>query len=260
MRDVTGEYWGATRHPWSCLVFVVPLLALYEVGLYCLGPTPVALLRNGADIWLRTSLGLAGVSPTWAPFALLVILLAWTALYREARPHDPVSVWIGMTVESIGFAALLYALGQGLWPVIHAVSGMLEGQRAAPVLDMSQRGDLSCIPEPAVVNLVRYLGAGIYEETLFRLLLFSGLLAAFQVGELPRSWSIGLAGLASALVFAGAHNLGAGGETFHSAVFLFRTLAGAYFAALYCTRGFGIAVGAHAGYDVLIGLLVRNNA
>ena len=65
------------------------------------------------------------------------------------------------------------------------------------------------------------------------------------------------AGAVSATVFAAAHNLGPYGEPFHARAFLFRALAGLYFALLYALRGFGIAVGAHAGYDVLVGVLVR---
>ena len=45
-------------------------------------------------------------------------------------------------------------------------------------------------------------------------------------------------------------------ETFDAYVFFFRTLAGLYFVLLYQLRGFGVAVGAHAGYDVLVGLLI----
>src|SRR5262249_23206098 len=112
-------------------------------------------------------------------------------------------------------------------------------------------------PDPTVVDLVRYCGAGIYEETLFRLWFFSGLLAAFNLAELPRRTGLVLAAAASALLFAGAHNVGPYGEPFQGSLFLFRTLAGLYFAWLYCVRGFGIAVGAHAGYDVLIGLFAK---
>ena len=35
---------------------------------------------------------------------------------------------------------------------------------------------------------------------------------------------------------------------------MFRTLAGGFFAVLFLYRGFGIAAGTHAGYDVLIAL------
>jgi Type II CAAX prenyl endopeptidase Rce1-like len=257
-----GDYWAATRHPWSCVLFVVPLLLIYEIGLYFLGPTPVALLRNGADIWLRAGLASAGVSPVYgAPVILLLILLAWTLLYREARPHDPVGVWVGMTVESVVFAALLYAFSQALWPYIQSLCGVLEGRSArmaaaALALPSSDAAGPRA-SEPALVNLVRYVGAGIYEESIFRLLLFSGLLAIFNLAELPRRWTVGIAALASALLFAGAHHLGPAGEPFQGSLFLFRTLAGIYFAWIYCVRGFGIAVGAHAGYDVLVGLLVK---
>ena len=38
--------------------------------------------------------------------------------------------------------------------------------------------------------------------------------------------------------------------------FVFRTVAGLYFTALFVARGFGVAVGAHIGYDVLVGVVV----
>jgi membrane protease YdiL (CAAX protease family) len=201
------------------------------------------------------------VAPAYgAPVALVLLMLAWTLLYREQRPRDPVGVWIGMNVESVVFAAFLYAASQGLWPLLQSLGGVLEGRHArTPVLWVRFLHEVAGppAPEPALVNLVRYLGAGIYEEMLFRLVFLSGLLAAFNLAELPRRWSIGCAAVASALLFAGAHNLGPHGEPFQGSLFLFRTLAGVYFAWIYCVRGFGIAVGTHAGYDVLVGLFLR---
>jgi membrane protease YdiL (CAAX protease family) len=263
MLPVGGEYWPRPRHPWSCVLFVLPLLMIYEVGLHFLGPTPVANLRNGADVWLRSSLASVGVAPAYgAPVALLLLMLTWTLLYREQRPRDPVGVWIGMNVESVIFAAFLYVASQGLWPLLQTLGGVLDDRHAkTPVLELARRAyEVSGPPvaEPALVNLVRFVGAGIYEEALFRLVLLSGLLAAFNLAELPRRWSIGCAAVASALLFAGAHNLGPHGEPFQGSLFLFRTLAGVYFAWIYCVRGFGIAVGTHAGYDVLVGLFLRS--
>jgi membrane protease YdiL (CAAX protease family) len=55
--------------------------------------------------------------------------------------------------------------------------------------------------------------------------------------------------------FAGAHHLGTLGEPFQWYAFLFRTMAGAFFAALFIYRGFGIAAGTHAAYDMLVGLI-----
>jgi hypothetical protein len=76
-------------------------------------------------------------------------------------------------------------------------------------------------------------------------------------GDFPRPAATTLAAVVSAVLFAAAHHLGAGLESFQATVFLYRTLAGLYFAWLFALRGFGIAVGAHAGYDVLVGLILR---
>jgi hypothetical protein len=56
-------------------------------------------------------------------------------------------------------------------------------------------------------------------------------------------------------LFSLAHYVGPHGDEIRLASFIFRTLAGAFFAVLFVVRGFGIAVGAHAGYDILVGLL-----
>ena len=57
----TGGYVPATRHPWPCLLFVFPLLVIYEVGVFSLGGAQPETVRNGADHWLRCGLGAVGV-------------------------------------------------------------------------------------------------------------------------------------------------------------------------------------------------------
>lgn len=252
MSSSSGSYWSATRHPWACILFVLPLLVVYEVGLYLLGPMQPEYLRNGADVWLRAALDAGGFSSAWgAPILLLAVLLAWGFIYRERQTDDHIGVWVGMTVESVIFAVALLGLSRAVWPFLHGVGQWLDGRA---LLDTSAA---TAQADPALEHIVRYLGAGLYEETLFRLLLFGGLLAIFRLAELPGLVDIVLAAVGSALLFAGAHNMGPGGEPFQSNVFLFRTMAGVFFAWVYYWRGFGIAVGAHAGYDVLVGVMMR---
>jgi membrane protease YdiL (CAAX protease family) len=45
------------------------------------------------------------------------------------------------------------------------------------------------------------------------------------------------------------------GDSFTLYSFTFRFLAGVFFAVLFQVRGFGIAAGSHAIYDILVGLL-----
>jgi hypothetical protein len=256
MPTESDDYWSATKHPWACVLFVLPLLATYEIGLYVLGQYD---LRNGADIWLRTALREIGISPVYgAPCLLIFVLLVWGLLRREGRPTDKVGVWAGMTGESAAYALLLLGLSQGLWLVLLQADHVF-GQPSHRIALLQWSADASrSTPEPVWGQIVSYLGAGIYEETLFRLMLYAGLLRLLTWSERRTSLlAVVLAAFGSALLFAGAHHVGPSGEAFSVYVLSFRTFAGLYFAWLYQVRGFGIAVGAHAGYDVLVGLILQ---
>lgn len=232
-------YLRSTRHPWANFLFLVPLLLIYEGGVIWLGGDQAARLRNGADGWLRWQLEVFGVGHVLAAPAIVVgVLLFWSWWRWADRPADPVSVWFGMTFESALFAILLWQFGHNFVPLIDRLGVRLEivGRpgRAAEVLT--------------------YIGAGIYEEVLFRLGLFAGLAFVLRMVFLPASVACFLAAVASAVLFSAAHHLVPNGDPMNPYVFLFRVLAGLYFTALFVGRGFGIAVGAHAGYDVLVGV------
>jgi membrane protease YdiL (CAAX protease family) len=235
----SSGYLSGTRHPWACLLFVLPLLLAYESGVLLMGMDKPEMIRNGADVWLRWVLDTIGLHHLlWAPALLLIVLLGWCLWQRENRPGDLVGLWIGMTAESATFAGLLWGSCFVVAPLLYRLGVQLT---TAPQ------------PEPAMQQLLGFVGAGIYEETLFRLVLFSGLRWLLRRIDIPAA-SI-LAALVSALLFSAAHNIGPYGESFQPFVFAFRALAGLYFVVLYQLRGFGIAVGSHAGYDVFVGLL-----
>ena len=242
MAEREESYLSATRHPWPCLLFLLPLLAAYEGGVIWLGGKHPESLRNGVDAWLRWGLGKVGLRHFyWVPALLAVAFGLWSWLRRGDRPKDLLTILSGMVLESVLFAL-------GLWAVGHGV-----GQ----LLDHLQTAVTSSIPvEEAVGQVVTFVGAGIYEEALFRLLLFTGLLRLLDRLDVPPPLMLALAALASSAVFAAAHHIGPYGEPFDSAAFVFRLVAGVYFALLYQVRGFGIAAGAHALYDVLAGVSI----
>ena len=55
-------------------------------------------------------------------------------------------------------------------------------------------------------------------------------------------------------VLGAAHHLGPFGQDYGNYVFIFRLLAGLYFALLFHFRGFGVAVGTHACYNVMVSI------
>lgn len=236
-----GEsYWIQTRRPLPCLVFVLPILAAYEAGVACLGGEASASLRTGADAWMRLALGSIGLTDRWLPpLGLVGALLAWAALDAGRGPvRFRVGSVLGMLLESLGLALALIGLSR----LVDAAFLRLE---QAPLPPAAIGASLA--------PLIGFLGAGVYEEALFRLTLvplFARLARTLQANDLLAGT---LAVTGSSLLFSIAHHAGLPGEPFTWYAFIFRWLAGVYFAWVFLTRGFGVAVGTHVAYDVFVG-------
>jgi membrane protease YdiL (CAAX protease family) len=118
----------------------------------------------------------------------------------------------------------------------------------APLLSTAQGADP--VRLSLAGQLVLSLGAGIYEELLFRVLLVSGLLALGLRLGWRRSRAVAAAVVVAALIFSAFHYIGPMGDDFAVPSFTFRAIAGLVLSGLYVTRGFGIAAWTHALYDV----------
>jgi len=81
------SYLKETRRPLPSLVFVAPLLLVYEIGILCFGPHA---MRNGADVWLRHLLDWIGLGQYFLlPILTIFTLLAWHHLTREPWRFAP---------------------------------------------------------------------------------------------------------------------------------------------------------------------------
>jgi membrane protease YdiL (CAAX protease family) len=223
------RYWVESRRPLASLAFLLPLLVIYEVGILRFGVRP-----NGADDFMRRLLDMLGFGQHFLLPGLIVgILLGWHHL-SHAPWRLSAGVLSAMAVESI-------ALGLCIRVIPYVQDALI----AIGVVEKVKE---------ALAAAVSYLGAGIYEELLFRLILLSLLAWAFrQAGATPRMSMIAAA-LLNSLLFSLAHHIGPYGEHFHWFAFTFRFLAGMFFSVVYVYRGFGIAAGSHAAYDILVGV------
>jgi membrane protease YdiL (CAAX protease family) len=176
----------------------------------------------------------------WPPVIVMVIFAVWSWWRWQGRPRDMPGVCIGMTVESVAFALVLWGFGHIHDPLLGQLGLSFPPPNAVP---------------SRVANAISYLGAGIYEEVIFRLILYSFLLWAIRLSQISKNYSAPIAMVLSALAFSLAHHLGPSGEPMQTKVFIFRALAGLYFSLLYHLRGFGIAVGTHACYDLIVGTM-----
>ena len=121
----------------------------------------------------------------------------------------------------------------------------LAAEQAREILNVS--------PGHPAAPLIGFLGAGLYEEALFRLTLMPTFFYGLRLLQTPVIAANTLAVTGSALLFSLAHHAGSPGEAFTWYAFIFRWMAGVFFAWVFVIRGFGIAVGTHTAYDILVG-------
>lgn len=274
------SYWALSRAPRYSLLFALPLLVLYEGLALALGAVDGVAVRNGADVWLKTPfLLLLGPHGPLA-FGALVVLGGLALVVRDwRRQRAPLrrAVFAGMLAESaamavvcglligVATARLLDALPLDALPFGIAAPAAVAPDAPPPLAVAAQdlaaeaaadagaeRGEgLEALPVRE--QLMIALGAGLYEELLFRVVLVSGLVLA---ARRLLGWGAGAASLfatvGGALLFALAHHVGPYGEPLAADAFTFRTLAGLFFSGLYVLRGFGITAWTHALYDVLV--------
>jgi len=239
-----SSYWEVSRAPRYSLVFALPLLVVYQV-LAILEPAGrQGALRNGADVVLESLfIALAGRQ---GPLLFMICLIAgglWLVV-RDMRRRGGGgglrgAVFLLMLGESIALA-----LGFGI-----AVAALTSQVVRPPAMI----GAAHVEALNGWSRLMLSVGAGIYEELLFRVVLVAALA---WIGHTVLGWRPTIAGvwatLLGAMLFSAAHYVGPYGDQLTLYSFVFRFIAGVFFSALYLLRGFGITAWTHALYDLFL--------
>jgi hypothetical protein len=241
------DYFAKSRAPRYSILFVLPLLLLYEGLSAILTGSAVTGVRNGADVLLKSLFlalgGRDGLIVFGVGLLLLGAFLVWTDKRKAGEPFEP-RIFGVMLAESALYATVFGFVVGWLTTIV------LRGPRGLSA------GGLQSLDLPT--QLVVSLGAGIYEELVFRVLLVGALLWFLRsgLGAGKRLATVG-AVVVSALIFSAFHYIGALGDAFTVPSFTFRAIAGVVFSAVYVTRGFGIAAWTHALYDLGLSLILQ---
>jgi hypothetical protein len=239
-----SSYWSATRAPRHSLLFALPLLLLYEALAFGLSGSELGNVRNGADVLLKSVFVALGGRHGVLAFSLILGCAGAILIWRDRRSGGSIrpGLFPVMFLESVLYAVLLGGVVSALTSLV------LHGRLALVAGGMGEF--------PLATQLMISLGAGIYEELLFRVLLVGALawLAARVFGWRPAPAAI-FAAVSGALVFSLFHYVGPYGDPFEIGSFTFRAIAGLIFSAMYLLRGLGITAWCHALYDVFLSLL-----
>jgi Type II CAAX prenyl endopeptidase Rce1-like len=244
-RSSVKQYWETSRSPRYSLLFALPLLLLYELLVVALSRGPGGGIRNGADVLLQQAV--YAVAGRYEPIVFGVVVLgigAWLVT-RDIRAHrGPLrgGTFVAMLAESI-LLALAFGTVVGTITVnlLHLAHGYLV--IAPGAIERS----------PLATRVMLSLGAGIYEELLFRVIIAGALDVAARKVLGWRPWVAGtFAVLVSATIFSACHYIGPYGDPLRLDSFVYRLIGGCVFSALYLIRGFGITAWTHALYDLLV--------
>lgn len=237
MSDVSTNVPSPVRskdNAWTDIALTLPIFLLYHAGVVFLP------MRNAAD-WVTSQLVELAERNMFIYLALTASVGAAVVVLFLALGHKRALRWQRFAI--IAAEGVVYAVT--LRVVAGYVVGQLRLDAGAPQLGL-------------YAGFVMSLGAGFYEELIFRVVIF-GLLG--QVGLLalvasPAPWKkvlfwLGWAALTS-LLFSGWHHLGEFGEPFTLAAFVFRWVSGLVFTLIFVTRGFATAVWTHTLYDIWV--------
>jgi hypothetical protein len=217
--------------PWADLGLTLPIFVAYHLGVIFL---PV---RNAADVVTRELVALSKDS-----------IVAYSGLTLAIG-----AVYVGTLIvlgrgRSLRWERFALVAGEG---VLYAVAMRLLAAWVVGRLFLANGVD------SRFAGLVMSLGAGFYEEVVFRVILFglgARLILMLFPMAVPLKGALVLLGWAvvGGAVFSAWHYVGAFSDDFDAGSFVFRWVCGIVFTAIYWFRGFAPAVWTHALYDVWV--------
>lgn len=236
------RYLAASRTPVNTLLLLLPLFLIYSVGILVtdgvrIGVDPLSevllhvVCRGDRLIYFLVHLG-----------CMAAFLVAALALRRK-HLFQP-RIYLLVMAEGA-----IYGLTMGL-----AVGNLLVYVGLRPEL-MVPLAASPTAPGPLAAFALS-LGAGLWEEIVFRFALLGGLvLLCRRVLKMRAVWAWTLGVLVSSIAFSLIHHVGSLAEPFTLYAFVFRFFAGAVFAGIYAARGLAVVVYTHALYDIMVMVL-----
>ena len=227
------SYFIQTRSSFYSFLFTIPLFFIYEVGILFLSKDDILVVRNGADFLMRSILESFGIFGLYGLGAIFLIGFIITYIYffnDKSNKSIRADYLFIMIFESVCWALILYFLLSKFMLVL-----------------------MNPIGKTITQQVTLAVGAGIYEEFLFRVMLISGLTGiigfVFLWSEKARKAA---ALIIAAGIFSAFHFMGDYGDYFSMELFLLRFFAGIVLGVLYIYRGFGITAYAHSIYDLIV--------
>jgi len=235
MIDKGNSYFSNSKNILVSLIFISPFILIYELICFFYFHGSNYQIRNSADVIIRDFFTIFGsFSDELYSITLFAILLVIYFVNKSSNNFFLIKYkyLLLMFIEGIVFGLLLLLL-------LNDIS----------VLYISE----NLYQSNLLLNLYLCIGAGIWEEILFRLLLFSSLYKILKTFLKEQDvFPLFLSILVSSIIFSLFHYIGTNADIFDFNTFTIRMLGGFFLSLLYHYRGFGISVISHISYDFIL--------
>ena len=228
-----SNYWRYSRSAYYSAVAALPLLVIYEI-LIVLSQSRYWGIRNAADVWIRTFLMAFDLQAQHITFVLIGISLALIPIAKSrARGIKLKANYFAlMFAECLAFSLVLGVLLQS----ILRLGGLSSGGPGSGLMQ----------------NLALSVGAGLFEEIIFRVILLNLLFLLLSPLLKKKIVAAVFSVLLASFLFSLSHYVGTMADTWQLYSFMFRWAAGLLFTVLYFVRGFAITAYTHALYDIWV--------
>ena len=228
-----SNYWRYSRSAYYSAVAALPLLVIYEI-LIVLSQSRYWGIRNAADVWIRTFLMAFDLQAQHITFVLIGISLALIPIAKSrARGIKLKANYFAlMFAECLAFSLVLGVVLQS----ILRLGGLSAGGPGSGLMQ----------------NLALSVGAGLFEEIIFRVILLNLLFLLLSPLLKKKVVAAVVSVLLASFLFSLSHYVGTMADTWQLYSFMFRWAAGLLFTVLYFVRGFAITAYTHALYDIWV--------
>ncbi len=226
---MVADYYFKSKSLFYSLIITFPLFIFYEIGIFYMFQANIPYSKNGADVLIEEFINMLGLNGYYAASSILFIVF-FLILYFQRKNFKTFKIsskYLSlMIMESFLYAMLLVLLLQNIY--------------------LSQGVNMNNLN-----NFILSIGAGLYEELIFRFFLLFFLSKSFIfIFKMKEFSSLLLSIIASSVLFSLFHYIGQ--ESFNSYSFTLRFIAGIYLSLIYINRGFGIVALTHAFYDLFV--------
>jgi len=226
-----------TKNNFYSVVSIVPLFILYQLLGFFINYNSPLITKNSADVYIEDFFYFFGTEYSNILYFIFFISIMIFIFFKNRNlficSEIKLSFLFGMIFES----------------AIHSMSLIIVMSLLSGFLPLS----LTLFENIVLENVYLSIGAGIWEELLFRYIIISGLF--FLLNKIIydfSSYSYLIIIFLSSAIFSCYHFIDLSMEFISWSLFIYRFIAGVLLSVVFIFRGLGIAVYTHTFYDLYL--------